>query len=153
MLLMLRRIVAADRPLTRVRRLLPLVGVHVLDVRPRIRAFETTMNSDYDNPDTARKSSALPRVVCFIVAIPLGLISILMTLLMLLANMNIHFSSSPQLGMFLAGWSFVGSGFIATFRLLRRPGFQSLWYLVAPVIFMTMVQWLEEFPENQHLMH
>jgi hypothetical protein len=123
------------------------------DVRQRIRLFETTMKAAYDNPDTARKSSALPRVVCFSVAIPLGLLSILMTLLMLLANMNIHFSSSPQLGMFLAGWSFVGSGFIATFRLLRRPSFQSLWYLVVPVICMAMVQWLGKFPENQHLMH
>lgn len=111
------------------------------------------MKAKYDNPDTARKLSVLPRVVCFSVAIPLGLLSILMTLLMLLANMNIHFSSSPQLGMFLAGWSFVGSGLIAAFRLLRRPSFQSLWYLVVPVICMAMVQWLGMFPENQHLMH
>ena len=111
------------------------------------------MKADYYDPDTGRKSSVLPRVVCCIVAIPLGLISILMTLMMLLANMNIHFSSSPQLGMFLAGWSFVVSGFIATFRLLRRPSFQSLWYLVPPVICMAMVQWLGRFSENQHLMH
>ena len=111
------------------------------------------MKADYDNLKTARKSAMLPRVVCYCIAIPLGLISILMTLIMLLANMNINFSSSPQLGFFLAGWSFVGSGFIATFRLLRRPSFQSFWYVVVPVICMALVQWLEKFPENQHLMH
>lgn len=111
------------------------------------------MNADYDNPETEGKSDLLPRVICYSVGIPLGVISILMTLMMLLANMKIHFGSSPQLGMFLAGWSFVGSGFIATFRLLRRPSFKSLWYLGAPAICMAVVQWLERFPENQHLMH
>lgn len=111
------------------------------------------MKGHYDNPETARKPAVLARVVCYSVAIPLGLISILMTLMMLLANMNIHFGSSPQLGIFLAGWSFVGSGFIATFRLLRRPNFQSFWYVVAPVTCMALVQWLGNFPENQHLMH
>lgn len=125
----------------------------LFDIRLRIRAFETKMKTDFADLNTIGKSSVLPRVVCFFAAIPMGLISILMTLLMLLANMNIHFSSSPQLGMFLAGWAFVGSGFIATFRLLRRPSFKSLWYLVAPVIFMALVQWLGKLPENQHLMH
>jgi len=130
-----------------------LAGATTFDVRRRIRTFEKSMRADYDNSDTAKKSSVLPRVVCFSVAIPLGLISILITLIMLLANMNIHFSSSPQLGMFIAGWSFVGSGFIATFRLLRRPSLQSLWYLVVPVICMALVQWLGTFPENRNLMH
>lgn len=111
------------------------------------------MKADYDNPETAGRTAVLPLAVCYSVAIPLGLLSFLMTIMMLLANMNIHFSSSPQLGMFLAGWSFVGSGFIATFRLFRRPSFQSLWYVVAPVICMTLVQWLLKFRENQHLMH
>ena len=111
------------------------------------------MKADCVDPDTARKSSSLPRVVCAIVAIPLSLVSLLMTLIMLLANMNIRFSSSPQLGMFLVGWAFVVSGFVATFILLRRPSFPSLWYLVAPVIFITMVYLLGKLPENQHLMH
>lgn len=130
-----------------------LAGLSAFDVLAKNKIAETTMKADYDNPETARRSAVLPRAVCYSVAIPLGLISILMTSIMLLANMNIHFSSSPQLGMFLAGWSFVGSGFIATFRLLRRPSFQSLWYVVAPVICMALVQWLGKFPENQHLMH
>ena len=104
-------------------------------------------------PPAATKSSALACVVCIVIAIPLGLISVLMTLFMLFANMNIRFSSSPQLAMFLAGWAFVGSAFVATHRLFRRLSFQSLWYLVPPVICMAMVQWLLSYAENQHLMH
>jgi hypothetical protein len=127
------------------------VGAHQISTKKKVS--ETIMKANYENSDTARKSSLLPSVVCFSVAIPLGLISVLMTLMMLLANMNINFSSSPQLGMFLAGWSFVGSGFIATCRLLRKPSFQSLWYLVVPVTCMAVVQWLGKFPENRHLMH
>ena len=124
-----------------------------LNVRPRTGAFDTAMKTDCVEPPPATKSSTLACVVCIVLAIPLGLISVLFTLMMLLANMNIHFSSSPQLGMFLAGWTFFGSGFVATYRLLRRPGFQSLWYLVPPVICLGMIRWLDAFPENQHLMH
>jgi hypothetical protein len=88
-----------------------------------------------------------------VLAIPLGLIGVLMTLFMLLANMNINCSSTPQLGMFIAGWAFVGLSFVATLRLLRWPRLQSLWYLVPAAICMAMIQWLETFPANQHLMH
>ncbi len=111
------------------------------------------MNTDCVDPPAVTKASALARLVCFVIAILLGLISVFMTLLMLLADMNIHFGSSPQLGMFLAGWACIGSALVATYRLLRRPSFESLWYLVPPVICMTIVQWLGTFPENQHLMH
>ena len=99
------------------------------------------------------KSSVIPKVTCFVLAAGLCLLCILVTLLMLLANMNIRFSSTPQLGMFIAGWGFVLSGIVATFRLLRHPRFHSLWYLVVPIICITMIFWLGTLPENQHLMH
>ena len=106
--------------------------------------IETTANT---------KLSVLARVVCFVTAVPLGLYSVFMTLIMLLASMNIHFSSSPQLGIFLAGWTFVGSAFVATYRLLRRPSFKNLWLLVPPALCLALVQWLGTFPENRNLLH
>ena len=124
-----------------------------LYVRLRNETFDTAMKTDCVDSPVAAKSPVLARVVCFVLAIPLGLIGVFMTLVMLLANMNINFSSSPGQAMFLTGWAFVGSSFMATFRLLRRPCFKSLWYLVPPVICMAVVQWLETFRENQHLMH
>jgi hypothetical protein len=111
------------------------------------------MTTDYFDAAATTKPSVVARVVCFVVAILLGLLSALMTLFMLLANMNIHFSSSPQLGMFLAGWTFVGTTFVVICRLLIRPSFKSLWLLILPALCMAMIQWLIAFPENQHLMH
>ena len=117
------------------------------------QAFNIAMKTDCIDATATTKASVLARVVCFVAAVPLGLYSVLMTLVMLLANMNIHFSSSPQLGIFLAGWTFVGSAFVATYRLLRRPSFKSLWFLVPPALCLALVQWLGAFPENQNLLH
>jgi len=111
------------------------------------------MKPDCDDTVGATKPSVLARVLCFIAAISLSLVSVLITLFMLLANMNIHFSSSPQLGMFLAGWSFVVAAFVATYRLLRRPSFESLWFLVPPALCFAIIHWLSGFPANKHLLH
>lgn len=128
-------------------------GVPPLYRSARNEDYDTAMKTNCVDSTVAAKSPVLARVICFVLAIPLGLIGVFMTLIMLLANMNINFSSSPGLAMFLVGWAFVGSSFVATFRLLRRPCFKSLWYLAPPVICMAVVQWLETFRENQHLMH
>ena len=109
-----------------------------------------TFGSDTTTPT---ESSAWTKVLCFLIAIPLGLHSVIWTLVMLMASMNVHFSSPPQLGIFFAGWTFVGTSFVATYRLLKRQRFNSLWFLIPPILCLALVQWLGAFPQNRNLLH
>lgn len=97
--------------------------------------------------------SSVSKATCYIAATLLGFLCLLIALFMLAANMNIRFSSTPQLGMFVAGWSLVVTCAFAAFRLFRAPGYRRLWLLLPPMVCLMVVCWLHGFPENQHLMH
>ncbi len=111
------------------------------------------MNSDSVPNRRPQKTSLLADFLSVVVAVPLALLALLMALYMVLANMNIHFGSLPQVGVFLAGWTFVGSAFFATYRLLRHPTYWSFWFLIPPALCFAMVLWLIGFPENRSLLH
>jgi hypothetical protein len=101
----------------------------------------------------APSPTIVSKAICYIAATLLVFLGLLSGLLMLAANMNIRFNSTPQLGMFVAGWSLVVTSAFAAFRLFRAPGYRRLWLLVPPMVCLMLVCWLHGFPENQHLMH
>lgn len=111
------------------------------------------MDSKETRPARHSKATLATRAICYVAAIFVGILALLFALLMLLANMNISFSSTPQLGMFVAGWSLVGTAAFAAVRLIHAPSYRRLWLLVPPMICLIVVSWLNDLPANQHLMH
>ena len=109
-------------------------------------------------PETGEKAASrlrkgLAMAVCAVSAFLVILTLTPITLYMVLANLNLHFSSTPQLAFFVAGWSYVGAGLWTVYCLVRRPEFCSLRWLLPLVFLLFLLIWLQSLPANQGLLH
>lgn len=95
----------------------------------------------------------LPVVLCWLSAIPIGLLGLLAALVQMLAHMNLRFENSSHIILFAVGWLTVASCFYSAYRLMRHSSYKSLrWVLIAGGM-LALDYWLYSLPSAKGLMH
>lgn len=108
---------------------------------------------DFPTVETDPKASLPACLLCALMAILTTLLGLFATLVMLLANMNLNFTSNIHFPIFLIGWSLVLACARAVWRLARHPSHRSLLTLIPVAILLALLQWLFTRPEARGLMH
>jgi len=108
---------------------------------------------DIPTVETHPEPSLPATMLCALAAIPIALLGLLAAVYMLLANMNLTFTRTIHIPIFLTGWSLVLACVLAAYRLIRRPAYTSLLTLIPVGILFLLLQWLLTFPESRGLLH
>ena len=95
----------------------------------------------------------IPTALCWLCALPIGLLGLFATLIQMIANMNLRFERPAHCIIFLIGWLTAACCFYSVYRLMRYSNYKSLWFVLLAGGMLALDFWLYSLPSAKGLMH
>jgi hypothetical protein len=94
----------------------------------------------------------IPTVLCWLFAVPIGLLDLLTTLLQIFATMNLRFERPAHCVIFFVGWLTAACCFYSAYQMMRYPSYKSLWFVLIAGGMLVLDFWLYSLPSAKGLM-
>jgi hypothetical protein len=111
------------------------------------------MRSPHESRADVVNGEWLPAALCRLLALTIGLLGLLATLLQMMANMNFRFERPAHCILFLVGWLTAATCFYSAYRLMRYSSYRRLWCGLFAGAMLVIDFWPYSLPSASGLMH